>query len=215
MSKETDYIKGIDGAERRYFTAEVRADKAEENALPVIEGYAALYSSPTTIGNWFREEILPGAFDDVLNDDIRCLFNHDPNFILARSKDGKGSLELILDKKGLKYRYTTPNRQYAIDLADAIATGDVSQSSFAFKPKETIWRETEGELDLRQIVKMDVVYDVSPVTYPAYADTSVAKRSHDAYLVDKAKEIETNPDKPGNDKVLKRNAAQIIINQNL
>lgn len=185
MEPNKDYIQNIDGAERRYAVAammvEKRADDDGGDEKFVVEGYAALFNSITAIGQWYREEIMPGAFDDVLKDDIRCLFNHDPNYILARSNNGEGSLEVWVDAKGLKYRYTTPDRQYAKDLADAIAVGDVSQSSFAFRTKESMWKESEGELDLRQIVKVERLYDVSPVTYPAYADTTVAKRSFDAF----------------------------------
>ena len=104
MSKDKDYIKNIDAAERRYFTTTVSMEKREEgdDSPKPIEGMAALYNSVTRIGNWFDEEILPGAFDDVMNDDVRCLFNHNPNFVLARSVDGKGTLNLELTAKGLK-----------------------------------------------------------------------------------------------------------------
>lgn len=218
MSKEKDYIRAYEGAERRYFAgSEFRVEKrADEEDLNIVEGYAALFNKPTVIADWYREEILPGAFDDVLDDDVRCLFNHDPNFILARSNKGKGTLELVLDSNGLLYRYTTPDRQFARDLQDAIEQGDVTQSSFAFRPKETKWTQVEGEMDLRQIVKLERLYDVSPVTYPAYTDTTVAKRSHDAFLTEMAKNIETRTDEaPGDEKTVSLREAQIIINENL
>lgn len=181
MSKK-DYIQSIDGAERRFFVAPVTIEQREEGSeegAAVIEGMAALYNQRTDLG-WYEEEILPGAFDSVLKDDVRCLFNHNPNYILARSVNGKGTLELILKADGLGYRYTTPDRTYAKDLADAIDKGDVSQSSFAFRAKESIWVERKDEKELRQIKTIERLYDVSPVTYPAYADTSVAKRSFDS-----------------------------------
>jgi HK97 family phage prohead protease len=184
-----DYIKNIDGAERRYFASEVRAAKNEENTNAVIEGYAAKFNTETEIGYYykFREKILPGAFDACLNDDVRCLFNHDPNQVLARSVNGQGTLKLSVDAVGLKYVYTTPDRTFAKDLADAIEAGDVSQSSFAFEIEEQRWIEKEGDMELREIVKFKKLYDVSPVTYPAYADTEVAKRSLEDYR--KTKEI--------------------------
>ena len=107
--------------ERRFFVSNLTIEKREEGdeyKPSVIEGYAALFNSRTVIGNWFEEEILPGAFDDVLNDDVRCLKNHDPNLVLARTKSG--TLKLWVDEKGLKYRYTTPNRSFAKDLEDEI-----------------------------------------------------------------------------------------------
>lgn len=183
MSKEKDYIKNIDEqAERRFLVSPVKAEKraaADGTELIEIVGYAALYDSPTQLG-WYEESIAPGAFDDVLQDDVRCLFNHDPNFVLARSTSG--TLKLEVDDKGLRYSYTTPDRQFAKDLQDMILTGDVSQSSFSFRVKSAEWvyAEKPGEMDKRRITKLERLYDVAPVTYPAYADTSVAKRSAEA-----------------------------------
>lgn len=186
MSKK-DYIKAIDGAERRFVHAPVSIETREENGVEVdkIEGRAAKYNSRTVIAGLFEEEVLPGAFDDVLNDDVRCLFNHDPNMILARSQNGKGTLELFLADDGLGYRYNTPDRTYAKDLDDAIRTGDVSQSSFGFEVKKDKWTQREGQLPLRQIEKFSRLHDVSPVTYPAYADATVGKRSLDVYNASK------------------------------
>lgn len=218
-----DYIKTLsDTAERRFFQSEVRAvapSEVADTTGSVIEGYAAKFNSVTEIGYYykFREKILPGAFDDVLNDDVRCLFNHNPNFILARSVAGKGTLTLTVDEIGLKYSYETPDRSYAKDLEDAIAKGDVSQSSFAFDIAEETWTEIDGEIATRDIVKFKKLYDVAPVTYPAYADTEVAKRSLDAYkeknkTIDVTDVIEVRAD---NNKELDAFEAQIIINSNL
>ncbi len=215
-----DYIKAMnEKAERRFFASEVRAVKPApmdpEDAtevFPIISGYAAKFNSDTTIGCYFKfiERIAPGAFDDVLNDDVRCLFNHDPNFVLARSINGTGTLKLEVDNVGLKYTYTTPDRSYAEDLANAIALGDVSQSSFAFEIAEEMWMygENEGDLDTRIISKFKKLYDVSPVTYPAYQDTEVAEESRSAAI----KNIEVR--ETSNPKELSSFEAQIIINSN-
>ena len=177
--------------ERRFAMVPVeyhmRNEGEEEDG--VIEGYAALYNSRTNLG-WLEEEISVGAFDDVLNDDVRCLYNHDPHYILARSHNGKGTLTLSLDERGLKYSYKTPDRGYAKDLEDAIRSGDVSQSSFAFSIKEEEWIKRDGQPDLRIIKKFERLYDVSPVTFPAYADTTVAKRSHQNYTQDNTAQVE-------------------------
>jgi HK97 family phage prohead protease len=177
-----------------------RRSENENEGVSVIEGTAALFNNRTKIGELFYEEVLPGAFDDVLEDDVRCLINHDPRLILGRT--ASGTLELWQDNTGLKYRYTTPDRTYAKDLEDAIRSGDVSQSSFQFKTKESIWIEQDDDLDLRQIKKVERLYDVSPVTYPAYEDTTVAKRSFD--LRQKAQKR--------NGKTLRE--LQVIINKN-
>lgn len=177
MDSKKDYIESIEGAERRHITHKVEYRADDEGST--IEGVAAVVNKRTDLG-YFEEEIMPGAFDNVMNDDVRALFNHDPNFPLARSVDGQGTLKLSIDDNGdLRYSYKTPNRTYAKDLDDAIRSGDVSQSSFAFSIEEETWIERDGKPELRQINKVKRLYDVSPVTYPAYQDTSVAKRSFD------------------------------------
>ncbi|WP_121665247.1 HK97 family phage prohead protease [Mesonia aquimarina] len=224
MSKERDYIDKIEGAERRYFvtpvTVEKRAEEGEEEKPAEIEGYAAVFNKRADLF-WFEEEILPGAFDDVLNDDVRCLFNHNPNKILARSKDGKGTLTLSVDEKGLKYSYITPDISYARDLQTSIELGDVSQSSFAFQASEVIWHDAtdENDKELRQIKKISKIYDVSPVTFPAYEDAEVGKRSFEQH-----KEQRKNDNKSSEEKQEEENKrasrsldvfrAQLIVNQN-
>lgn len=179
--------KNLPDVERRYVQHIVRSQRAEGDGagLAVIEGIAAMVNNVTTIGTYdpWEEEIAAGAFDDVLMDDVRCLFNHDPNHILARCVEGKGTLQLFLTPEGhLGYRYTTPDRSFARDLQDAIDKGDVNQSSFSFSIAEQKWKwgdAQQGTRDRRTILKLAKLYDVSPVTFPAYPDTTVGKRSRD------------------------------------
>ena len=166
-----------DNIERRFFTAPVEYREEDDGR---IEGVAAVVS--TRAGNdWFDEEIEPGAFKNVLKDDVRVLFNHDPNKVLARTKSG--TAEIFLDDVGnLKYKYKTPNRAFAKDVEDMIKSGDVSQSSFAFRVKKDTWIEKTGEKPLRVISELERLYDVSPVTYPWYSTTTVsAKRSYEDF----------------------------------
>jgi uncharacterized protein len=173
--------------ERRFTSApvEIRAGAAGEPRS--VRGYAAIFGQRSanlgTDSFQFYEIIQPGAFDAVLKDDVRALFNHDANLILARSRAGKGTLSLGVDAQGLWYEFTPdPEQSYARDLLVAIKRGDVDQSSFAFSltREGQTWTETaEGEktIALRTISKVSALYDVSPVTYPAYPDASVALRS--------------------------------------
>lgn len=211
MSKQ-DYIQQIENAERRFFSnpvvIEKRADGSDVSELRSIEGYAALYNSRTDLG-YLMEEIAPGAFDNVLNNDVRCLFNHDPNFILARSVNG--TLALTLDERGLKYSYTTPDRTYARDLQNAIESGDVSESSFGFIVEEAEWNELENGVMLRRITKIKELFDVSPVTYPAYKDTSVAQRSLTSFNEEQAKQQQSVDN--NNSKALDVFEAQLIVNK--
>lgn len=151
------------------------------DAGATISGYAAVFNKETIIGGgtWgFREQLAPGAFDTAIkDDDVRALFNHDPNYLLGRTESG--TLRLSVDKKGLKYDVDLPDTAQARDVRTLIQRGDVSGSSFGFTVDEDDWDETEvkkGKLPLRTIRKVSL-WDVSPVTYPAYPQTSVSARS--------------------------------------
>lgn len=173
--------------ERRFLAQKPRIEKRMDgdNEQYIVQGTAAVVEQETSLG-YFRERIARGAFDGVLASaelDCRALFNHDPNLILARSGGGASSLSLSLSANGdLLYEFALPNRSYAHDLRDALESGDVSQSSFAFRIGKQIWEwdEQDPNNDLRIITEVSELVDVSPVTYPAYASTSaqVAERMH-------------------------------------
>lgn len=166
--------------EIRYFNFELRVAKGEDGE-DYVEGHGAVFNSKSENLGGFREIIKPGAFDDVLKDDVRALFNHDSNKILGRTK--AGTLELSVDEKGLFYRYKSPNTSYARDLIESLNRGDVDQSSFGFSVDRygQDWAEDEDGNLTRTISKVKRLYDVSPVTFPAYPDTDVAKRSLDEW----------------------------------
>lgn len=165
-------IKTMSNKEVRYILkGEIRAD----NESRTIEGYAAMFDQEADLG-FFREVIRKGAFDETDMSDVRALFNHDANYVLGRTASGTLSLEI--DDKGLKYRFDAPNTTAGNDLLEMIRRGDISQSSFAFSVQRAKWVEEEGkDTNLREIERIDRLYDVSPVTYPAYEGTSVNARS--------------------------------------
>ena len=154
------------------------ADNPEDN---YIEGHAAVFDSwSETLGGIFpfKEKVNRGAFTESLeNDDIRALFNHDPNYVLGRNK--AGTLELREDEHGLKVRIMPPDTQWARDLQKSIERGDINQMSFGFSVEEDEWR-SEAEFDVRELRKVKL-YDVSPVTYPAYTATDVGVRGMESY----------------------------------
>ncbi|MEM8483870.1 HK97 family phage prohead protease, partial [Morganella morganii] len=117
--------------ETRSYVGEVRAAPGEEDKPTHIIGLASVFNSLSEPMWGFREIIKPGAFDDVLNDDVRGLFNHDRNYILGRSSSG--TLSLSVTEQGLVYDITAPDTQTIRDLVIApMLRGDVNQSSFAF-----------------------------------------------------------------------------------
>jgi HK97 family phage prohead protease len=164
--------------ERRAVATTVELRKASEDAPPSISGYAAMFNEETVIAGLFREAIAPGAFAAaVKDDDVRALFNHDSNIVLGRTKSG--TLTLREDDKGLFYDVNPPNTQAANDVRELIQRGDVSGSSFGFTVEDETWDDSEvkrGKLPLR-IIRKASLFDVSPVTFPAYEATSVSARS--------------------------------------
>ena len=160
--------------ERRLYSAplEIRA-KGEGDKMKKVGGYAARFGSAYDMG-WFTEEVAPGAFDGADMGDVVALFNHDPNVPLGRKS--AGTLRMEVDKAGLAYEIDLPESPNGENVGRAIERGDVTQSSWGFSVDTDEWRMVDGK-DHRTITKVKRVYDVSPVTFPANPDTSVAKRS--------------------------------------
>lgn len=164
----------------------------------VVRGYAAPYGKRSeNLGSEKRpifEVIEPGFFDEVMNDDVRALFNHDPNGILARCRAGKGTLRLFSDDTGLGYEFDLPDTRAGQDLAVSLARGDIDGASFGFQVKKggDKWKEENGVIT-RTLKKGGCarLLDVSPVTYPAYPDTEATLRSADQFL--KAEQPVTKP----------------------
>jgi len=140
-----------------------------------VTGYAAVFNSRSEEMWGFVEEIDERAFNDADMSDVRALFNHDPNLLLARTSSG--TLNLSVDQRGLRYEFDLPDTTAGADLAELMRRGDVTQSSFGFTIAEDEWEEREGEMPVRRITKIKRLFDVSPVTYPAYTEASVALRS--------------------------------------
>jgi HK97 family phage prohead protease len=178
--------------ERRTFTGTVIARAEGENMPKEIGGIAAVINSVTDLG-YFEEVIMPGAFDNALSKDydIRCLFNHEAELILGRTKASTCNVFVNADGN-LEYTwvpdYENPTH---VSVVRSIMRGDITQSSFAFTIKEQTWSDSTkyGTMGKRTINVIDELFDVSPVTYPAYQDTEADARSL-AALRDQELEIE-------------------------
>lgn len=161
------------------------------NTEPVIEGYASVFDSwSEELGGEFpfRERVVKGAFEEsIQSDDIRALFNHDPNYVLGRNTSNTLSLEE--DEKGLRVRITPPQTQWAKDLLVSIKRGDITQMSFGFTVILDRW-SYEDNIDIRELLKVKL-YDVSPVTFPAYSQTECGIRT----IFERHKEAQKSKDK--------------------
>lgn len=170
--------KASPGAERRAFTVGALRTVRTEGKAPKIEGHASVFNQVADIG-WFREQVAPGAFAQTLQDDVRALINHDPNYVLGRTV--AGTLRLSEDSKGLAISIDPPDTQAARDLMVSMERGDINQMSIGFQAVKETWDETDPNSPLRTLLQIRL-FDVSPVTFPAFTGTDVAVRSsYDAF----------------------------------
>lgn len=167
--------------ERRFVPVEMRV-KSDASGKRTITGYAAVWDV-LSVEMWgFREKIQKGAFAASIaaGDDVRALWNHDPNIVLGRTKSG--TLRLAEDDHGLAVEIDPPDTQQARDLVAVIERGDVDQMSFAFATLEDKWEIDGYDQYIRTLVQAKL-YDVAPATYPAYPDTSLGVRSDPVFGV--------------------------------
>ncbi|MFA7177909.1 MAG: HK97 family phage prohead protease [Smithellaceae bacterium] len=180
--------------ETRTFDLDVLEVRSEADGPKIIRGHAAVFNKLSDDLGGFREIIEPGAFAEaVKRDDVRALINHVPLYILGRNK--AGTLRLEEDEKGLAIEIDPPDTQYARDLAVSIERRDITQMSFGFridgkngerwevdgkevKPVDAFMAMWDGgKHDIVRHVVKTRLFDVSPVTYPAYPQTDVKVRS--------------------------------------
>lgn len=146
----------------------------------MVEGYAVIFDSPSEDIGW-TEQIKRGAITEeiIKNSDVIAKLNHDDQKVLARSKNGKGSLLLEVDDKGLRYLFEAPCTAAGDELLEYLKRGDITSSSFAFSidgDKADKWyKNAEGKI-CRDIYHIKALHDISPVFQPAYEATSCAKR---------------------------------------
>ena len=186
-------------AERRTLSvASMGVTTRADNGAPVLAGYAAVFDEPTDAMAWygFREVIRKNAFTNSLTkDDVRALLNHDPNLILGRNK--AGTLRLSEDDHGLRVEIDMPSTSYASDLLASMERGDLNQMSFGFRTVRDRWttNSASDELDLRELLEVEL-FDVSPVTFPAYPQTTIAQKRDLQAMADSLRSIGTDEQPP-------------------
>lgn len=142
-----------------------------------IKGYALVFNRLSEDLGGFREQIAPEAVLRTLREglDVRALFNHNPEIVLGRTK--AGTLRLDKDPHGLAVTIDPPDPVNPPNLLESIRRGDISGMSFSFRTLEDSW-DFKTDPPTRTLLDM-IVREVSPVTFPAYSDTSIAVRSMD------------------------------------
>ncbi len=154
--------------------------KLRSGATPGLAGYAAVFNDSYDSG-WFIETIAPGAFRRAIKEkqDVRCLFNHDANNLLGRTKSK--TLTLAEDSIGLHFDCElNPDARIATEVHAMVNRGDLDGCSFAFTVRKQSWFEEKdggGNIIQHRLIEDVDLYDVGPVTYPAYEGTSVNARA--------------------------------------
>lgn len=157
--------------------SELRAMEDEEM---IIEGYAIVFDSPADLG-WCTEIIDKNAFNNCNMQDVCLKYNHNDNLlILARTKNN--SLKLAIDDKGLKIRANLIDTTQNKDIYKSIRCGLLDKMSFAFSVRKQEW---DYDKDIRKILEIDQLYDVSVVDVPAYESTEVYARNKNEYEQEK------------------------------
>lgn len=175
--------KPVLNLEKRYLKAAISGfSTRSEGDKTYVRGYTAMFNSMSEDLGGYKEIIDPKFFDDVLQDDVRALFNHQDHLILGRTK--AGTLEIGVDEKGLWIEYEDPKTSYSLDLLASMSRGDIKECSFQFQVHDSsdggYKFERVGEEWVCTLLRCKRLYDVGPVTFPAYPETSIGKRGLEA-----------------------------------
>jgi HK97 family phage prohead protease len=185
--KKEDIEKIHPNAEARMFNPEFKVvvekrsegegEDMYEYEYKMIEGVGAVMGVFTDMG-WYREKINPTAFANCDMTNVVSLFNHDSNEILSRTTGKQDDLTLTIENNQLKYKYQIKN-ECAEKVAENIGLGFITGSSFMFRVKTDSWSTGADGVDEREILEIEKLYELGPVTFPAYQTTTVAARSKD------------------------------------
>ena len=201
--EQTNHSPPTQQLEKRTLETRLEYRAADDpSAGDSMEGYAAVFNQDADISGLWRERIRPGAFTDSLKrgDLVYALWNHDPSQVLARNvkPDGsRGGLRMHEDRSGLKVSirpYDTPTGREVLTL---VREGGIDKMSFAFTVEDEVWSRRDG-VDVREITKARL-FDVSPVTFPAYEGTSISARALEARAAFAAQDVPVVPDDPSPD----------------
>jgi HK97 family phage prohead protease len=170
--------------EQRSYFFEVRTEKREDG-IARLSGMPIVYSSPTDIGGMFREIIEPGALDGANLKDVPLLVNHNDRMIpVARSRNNNGNSTMQLSPNALGLNFDADidigRNMTAMELYSAVDRGDLNGMSFRFSISDEEWENLETEYPTRHIRKIDVVAEISAVTWAAYPATQIYARSKEA-----------------------------------
>lgn len=179
----------IQNRERICTGVHIRESEGEESRI--IEGYAILFDTPSD-PLWqdedeeAREIIDPAAItQEVLdNSDIKMTMFHDRQLILARSKNGKGTLSYFVDAKGVSFSFEAPKTADGDKALELVKRGDIAGCSFMFSTH--YWDSAYVQRSSKivngkcftefRVLAVTGIYDFTLAADPAYPSTSVEAR---------------------------------------
>lgn len=167
MKKETK-------EQREILLPESKLEIRKEEGQPTkIVGYAVRWDQLSRpIFGMFQERFSRGAFAaSLINPDVYASWQHDSREVLGRTPN---TLTLTEDEIGLRYEITPPS--WAEKHVETIERGDVRGSSFIFRSVVDEWDESNPDMPIRTVKEAEL-FEVSPVTTPAYPQSSVGVRS--------------------------------------
>jgi hypothetical protein len=176
---------GPGGLEVRTLPADVlEARAAGDESTPRIVGLGSVYGQTTRIKGWWAEwdeEVAAGAWKNTISRDadIRSMKNHDVNWLLGRTT--AGTLLLEDRDEGLWYEVDiNPDDPNAMATHAQVSRQDISGSSVWFRVVSERWDEPTDDNDLevakRTILEAEL-FEVGPVTFPAFTQTTVEAAS--------------------------------------
>jgi HK97 family phage prohead protease len=168
---------GLEIVRRTYPLLDVSVRQAKDDEPSKISGHAAVFNKLSEPLGGFRERVRPGAFAKTIREgDARALWNHNSDLVLGRV--GSKTLSLREDSKGLFFEAIPPDTTWARDMMVSLERGDVDQASFGFRAVREEWMNTNDDSKdtIRELIEVEL-FDVSPVTFPAYPQTDAQARA--------------------------------------
>ena len=194
--------------------------------MPIVYGQRSVNLTPWSEDREVYEVLEAGFISPELlqRSDVVLNLNHSNKVtdILGRFRNSeRDTLTLELLAQGMACRCAMPNTNNANDTLELMRRGDIDGMSFAFNDnphdresviyERTNERSADGkkEVWLRRVLRATGLYDVSIVTHPAYAQTSVVTREFaDEIMREIDEQIEAHKRECGDDEEAKKKAEQ-------
>lgn len=186
----------------------VREAAEGEAASRTISGYAILFNTPSAPLYSYddeeaREVIAPGAVTKELLDgcDIKMTMFHNRQLILARSKNGTGTLTYGIDDKGVYFEFEAPNTADGDKALELVRRGDITGCSFMFTThyydSAYVARDVQ-RVDGKTLITYTVnvvtgIYDFTLAADPAYPDTTCEAEARELVTELRKPEATTEP----------------------